>query len=260
VFEGFKGAGAQEIVIDLRYNPGGYVNSCQVLTSLAGNVNRNMIFAKLKRNDGIRDFVQKQYGERLDNPQEINFYNEANSLKLNKIYVLATGDSASAAEMVINSLRGVLGDENVVHIGTTTNGKNVGMDLVEPLDDKGEKRAIDGYNYEMWPITFKVLNAKDFCNYAGGVKPDHYVNEFYDALEHDTLFDLGDPRERLLKAALTLIDGGKPSTDPAPGTRSATTRDDGTTLRPVAVPQKPGRGGAKYIPEQTPAVRANRNR
>jgi C-terminal processing protease CtpA/Prc len=245
VFREFKDEGAQELVLDLRYNPGGYVNTCQILTSLAADVDRNKVFAKMKRNAGIVDYVRQKYnGEiSISNPQIEHFLNEPNSLKLRKVYVLATASSASASEMVISSLEGE-GIE-VVHIGTTTNGKNVGMDLLEPTDDRGEKIAIEGYNYELWPITFKILNAKDFCDYAGGFKPDYFIDEFRGKLQNEVMYQLGDPKERLLQAALTLIDGGTLT----PDTRgAATTRADGTAMQPLPSFEDPRRGGARYIP------------
>jgi C-terminal processing protease CtpA/Prc len=249
VFAGFKAQGAQELVLDLRYNPGGYVSSSQLLSSLAANVNKTMIFAQMQRNAGIRDFLQHEYGWKVPNPEVMYFLDEANSLKLGKVYVLATEDSASAAEMVISSLRGVLGRDNVVHIGTTTNGKNVGMDLIEPLDSEGEKRTIDGYNYEMWPITFKVLNAENFCNYAGGLEPNppyqtgnYYLEELNGVGAGGPFHPLGDPDEALLKAALDLIDG-KPF-------KPATRADDTAAPKPVRLPKDPRKGGAKYIPQK----------
>ena len=235
VFGGFKSAGAQEIVIDLRYNPGGYVESCRILTSLAADVNDRQVFIKMLRNGNIN-----AVWPRVANPQIQYFLNEPNTLDMKTVYVLATGDSASASEMVINALRGVDGLK-VVHIGTKTNGKNVGMDLRET--------SIDGYDYEMWPITFKILNAKDFTDYADGLEPDHYVEEFWDVIHSGTgvIHELGDPNERLLKAALTLIDGGTVR----PDTRApATTRATGTK-QPMKgqMYRDHRRGGAKYVPQ-----------
>jgi C-terminal processing protease CtpA/Prc len=232
VFGEFKKAGANELVLDLRYNLGGYLSSCQVLASLAGNVGPNQIFAQLKRHDNIG-----RVWRNAPNPQVENFLNEPNSLKLNKIYILATQSSASASEVMINSLRGVLGNDAVVVIGTDTNGKNVGMDLRET--------TIEGYKYSLWPITFKILNANGFCDYAGGFQPDVYVDEFLEVASNPTaiLRSLGDPGERLLAAALATIDGRTVTPDPRPGTRAATQK---STELPH--PEIPSRGGAKYIP------------
>jgi C-terminal processing protease CtpA/Prc len=233
VFGEFKAAGATELVLDLRYNSGGLVSSCRVLSSLAANVDRSQVFVKMKRNREINTV----YPQKIANPEVVNFLTEPNSLGLNKIYVLATDMTASASEMVISSIRGVLGDEAVVLIGTQTNGKNVGMDLRE--------KTIDGDRYEMWPITFKVLNAKDFCDYAYGFTPDVRVEEFWEFTNPDgseIIYALGDSQERLLAATLRIIDGEDVYPD------IQTRAGEADRPRPSS-PVDPRRGGAKYIPE-----------
>lgn len=204
IFVQFKKQGATDLVLDLRYNGGGSVESSRLLSSLAGDVNTTSIFTKLHRNPEFDG----------DNPEVMMFLDEPGSLKLSNIYVLATGSTASASELVINSLRGVLGNTSdhkmnpaVTIIGERTNGKNVGMD--------GFAGTIDGSSYEMLPITFKSTNAVDFCDYAGGFMPNYNINEFYGVLRKgEELLQFGDPHERLLNAALTLIDGGTITPDP----------------------------------------------
>jgi C-terminal processing protease CtpA/Prc len=239
VFADYKTQGAQELVLDLRYNRGGYVSTCQLLTSLAANVDGNHVFAKMKRNPDI-NLVWKG----VPNPQILKFTDESDGMKLDKIYVLATEDSASASEMVISSIRGVLGEDAIVHLGDTTNGKNVGMDYLE--------KTIDGYDYEMWPITFKILNAKDYTNYAGGLKPTVYIDELYDVKASSQgatgeILAIADPKERLLKAALDMIDGKTVKPDPLPSTRALSKE-----LRRAPSMADPRRGGARYVPAMAP--------
>jgi C-terminal processing protease CtpA/Prc len=240
IFGGFKAEDATELILDLRYNLGGAVTSSRLLASLAGNVNRSQTFASLVFNDAAAK------ANRWPNPEIMKFTEEANSLRLSKIYVLTTGLTASSSELVINSLRGVLGntsDKNnpaVTIIGERTEGKNVGMTLAE--------KTIDGYRYEMWPITFKTENAKGFCNYAGGFEPNYYLDEFNDVREKDILYNFGDPQERLLKAALTLIDGGSVAQDRA-------TRSAGDARKTEIIGKDPRRGGAKIVRNENGEIR-----
>ncbi len=192
-------AGADELVLDFRYNGGGSVVACQVLSSLVGNVDGSKIFAKMLHNPHTVAV------NNLDNPEVWPFFNEPNSLRLNKVYVLGTKSTASASEMVISAMMGV--DIEVILIGEETNGKNVGMD--------GYTVSSGGSYYEFRPITFKILNGKDFCDYAGGFQPDYKINELRSLSTTDGsgIRELGDPEEDLLKAALAHIDGRRPEVD-----------------------------------------------
>ncbi len=192
--------GAEELVLDLRYNGGGAVSSCQTLSSLVADVDRTDIFCKMWYNAHTAAVMTG--GE---NPQVLPFNDEPNSLRLRRVYVLGTKSTASASEMVISAIRGV--DTEVILIGEETNGKNVGMDAC------GFQSG--GAYYDFRPITFKIMNAKDFCDYAGGFQPDYRINELrgMNPVDGSGIRELGDPEENLLKAALAHIDGGTPDVD-----------------------------------------------
>lgn len=136
VFKEFKNQGIEELILDLRYNGGGDVTSANLISScIAGDFCIGKTFASYRYNDGrmkalnnqrpIQKFVYSLY----DN---LNTSLSDGGLNLRKIYCLVTDDSASASELVINALRGI--DIEVVLIGTTTHGKNVGMEGVELTD------------------------------------------------------------------------------------------------------------------------------
>jgi hypothetical protein len=80
--------------------------------------------------------------------------------------VICSYNTASAAELVINSLRGI--DFPVKLIGCKTEGKNVGMTVSET--------TYNGRRFQFSPVTFWVKNAKDFGDYPDGIEPDEYVN------------------------------------------------------------------------------------
>jgi hypothetical protein len=188
--------GVDELVVDLRYNGGGLVNSCEILCALISGAVSPQIFVKLAYND-------RNSETNPTNAEIWRYTKENNALtNLSRVFVLTTDDAASASELVINSLRGIENDAWVIQIGETTNGKNVGMNqFIE---------TIDGVKYEMWPITFKSHNAKGFADYAGGFTPNYEVPDVdpdWYASTTKGKYDLGDPNEPLLKKALDIIAG-----------------------------------------------------
>jgi C-terminal processing protease CtpA/Prc len=193
VFGRFKDKGVNELVIDLRYNGGGYVSNSDLLTTLmakdlASRV--NTVMNKRQYNDALTKEIKKQYGEAA---LVTNFKMEANNIStLNRVFFLTSNGTASASELVINNLKGL--DMTVVLIGEHTYGKNVGSFTI--TDDA--KR----WNYGLQPITFKILNSKDQSDYGSvnGFLPTHELAD--DVLPYKLL---GDPNETYLNKALNLI-------------------------------------------------------
>lgn len=220
-------AGVDELVVDLRYNTGGYVSSCEVLCALISGADSPEVFAKQAFNN--RDSET--------NPSDnlcliIKYAKEATALaNLSRVFVLETYTSASASEMVISSLRGIRGDDWVVHIGDVTRGKNVGMNQFTT--------TIDNVKYEMWPITFKVHNAKGFAGYAAGFTPNYEVKdsnpEWY--IDGERGYELGDPSEPLLKRALDIIGGTQ--------SRAAGSYVQIDNSKLIPHPENPRRGGLR---------------
>ena len=89
------------------------------------------------------------------------------ALGLKKIYVLVSETTASASEMVINGLRGL--DIEVNLIGMPTNGKNVGME--------GVVRSFHNYDFLLFPVSFYIENAKGFRDYSDGFTPDVQIDD-----------------------------------------------------------------------------------
>ena len=105
VFANFKANNVQHLVLDLRYNPGGSVNTSILLASLVTGQFTGEIHSTEQWNGEIQDIFFNQNPENLINrfPNTLNG-SPINSLFLDKVYVLTTGDSASASELLINSL------------------------------------------------------------------------------------------------------------------------------------------------------------
>jgi len=201
IFAQFKSAGINELVLDLRYNPGGYTSSSANLASLIGKgVDESKLYFRESWNSTLTPVLQKEYGS--------DFFLQKFSTKaqnigsnLSRLYVLTTDRTASASELIINGLRPYM---TVNTIGTTTYGKNVGSITI--TDDTGK------INWGMQPIVFRSYNSLGQSDYSTGFTPTTEVEEPI------TLYPLGDVRDALLNEALYQIAGTAAS-----GRRAATT-------------------------------------
>lgn len=197
IFNTFKNGGITELVLDFRYNSGGAISSAINLASLiAPNVTKNDIALKSQYNAGIQAEIiaDPEYG-----PDYLNDYfiektqNVGNILPVKKVYILTGEYTASASELIINSLRPYM---EVIIIGVTTYGKNVGsISIYEENDPEN--------TWGMQPIIVKTANSLGQSDYSNGFAPD---------IENDDsdpyLFPLGDTRETLLAIAISDITGG----------------------------------------------------
>jgi hypothetical protein len=144
-----------------------------------------------------KDFVNLTFNAKA-NPPIIRYpfdtqYTDAN-LNLNKIYILTGSQTASASEAVINGLIPYMGAENVILIGTKTEGKNVAMSSF-----KNETHGLT-----LWPVIAYVSNANNEGEYSEGFEPTYKLNE-------NTItqwYPLGNPEEYLLKNTISLITKG----------------------------------------------------
>ena len=210
----FKGEGIDELVLDLRYNGGGRITSAVDLASMITGQFEGEVITRTKYNELISAAYQDQFGaeafvNRFDN--QIYEYDDneefpamaINSLNLERVYVLATGSTASASELIINGLSPYI---DVVQVGTTTVGKvqasRTMYDSSSP--NFGKTAALNNdHTYALQPLISTSTNANDEA-YPAGLEPDIRVQE--------SVFDygvLGDPNERLLKAALDAISGNR---------------------------------------------------
>ncbi len=221
--EQLRQKGATELVVDLRYNSGGYLFlASQLAYMIAGDQNtRGKVFERLLFNDK----VQASGGGNLPTP----FYSTGRgysvpegvplpSLDLRRVYVLTGANTCSASESLINSLRGI--DIEVVQIGATTCGKPYGF---YPESNCGST---------YFSILFKGENAKGFSDYTDGMPP---VCDVPDDFAHA----LGDVQEARLAAALTYMATGACPAPAAAPVASARGMRMATTARPEPLLHKP---------------------
>lgn len=215
-FAYFKSEGIEELVLDLRLNGGGSVLTSAYLASMIYENAGTETFAKLTFNDkhtnqnGSYTFQNKLNVYDTDgNKTGEESINRLNSIS--KLYVLASGSTASASEMIINGLRPFM---PVTVIGTTTYGKNVGSITLydSPSSDyTSESSANNSHLYAMQPIVFQIYNKLDQSDYINGFDPNIEVKEYQSWFN---ILPFGDENEVVLKAALDDIRGI--SAKPAP--------------------------------------------
>ncbi len=208
-FGEFKAANVDEFVLDLRYNPGGSVETSLYLASMIDGNHTGQQFGKLafspkkSSNDLKLDFTDKVI---IRDGDFKNIGEETiNSLGMTKLYVLISGNTASASELIINGLDPYI---DIKLVGTTTTGKNVGSRTLydSPGSDYLDKdTANPNHKSAMQPLIFRLANANDFSDYTNGFDPDKSISE--GTYLADGLKPLGDVEEPLLKAALDDIDG-----------------------------------------------------
>ena len=163
----FVAAGITDMILDLRFNAGGAVAQSRWLSGcIAGPANEMNTFTKVVYNNGKEENWTFGHGYNSD----VDNLGKPTYLGLSRLYVITSYNTASAAELVINSLRGV--DFPVILIGGETEGKNVGMTVSEV--DYETRR------FQFSPVTFWVKNAKDFGDYPNGITPDEFVPASYD--------------------------------------------------------------------------------
>lgn len=200
-FADFVANGVTDLVLDLRYNPGGSVFTAVTLSSLITGQFTGEIFTTEEWNDDRQAQFEANDPGRLVNL----FVNEArngetlNSLGLNRVYVLTTRGSASASELVINGLDPYI---EVTQIGSTTRGKFTASATLYDSADYGRSGANPAHTYAMQPLILKSLNANGVTDYFDGLAPDIELSEDY-----ANLGTLGDVNEPLLAEALAQITG-----------------------------------------------------
>lgn len=181
-FAFFKANDIKDLILDLRYNSGGYLSFAQTLASyIAGDSKKGITFAKLSYNN-----------KHPEADTSYLFTTTPSSLALQKLVVITTRSTASASEDVINGLKPIV---NVVTLGDTTNGKPTGMNGW----DIGR-----AHKYYVFPVTFKIVNSQNQGDFFDGIFPAK-------VLADDITRDWKDRNELCLKEAIYYLQTGSVS-------------------------------------------------
>ncbi len=201
VFGYFLSNQIDELVLDLRYNSGGSVQTMQYLASMITGQFTGQKLLLYNWNNSLQKWYEENYPEYLYRlfTDQLEGNIPINHLRLNKIYILATGSSASASESLINCLDPYI---ETIHIGTNTHGKYTASVTLYDSPDFTKNNVNPDHNWAMQPIVLKISNAQGISDFYNGLTPDIFLPEDY-----RNLGILGDTEETLLHEALLLIEG-----------------------------------------------------
>jgi hypothetical protein len=229
-FRQLKNAGVQDLILDLRNNTGGFLYIALTAASMVtGPGAEGQVFEQLRYNDKR---PTRTASSTLRFSSRVQFAEPGSpvgtplpQLGLTRVFVLTSGDTCSASESIINSLRGI--DVQVIRVGSTTCGKPFGF----------TERDNCGFAY--FPIEFQGTNAKGFGDYTAGFQPTCQVA--------DTGAAPGSATDPLYNGALFYIDNGACPAGTATGVQSA-----GTPLLSGgrSQPTRPWWTGRLLLPEQ----------
>ncbi len=239
-FEQFKSYNVTDLILDLRYNGGGDVYSSAVMASaIAGSEYEGKTYCQMKFNDYRTANGEEGYFYIGKNPSMVEYpkIKEAmqTALNLKRVYIICTGFTASASELVINGLRGL--DIEVILVGQKTEGKNVGMEVISSISPEYSEYDFGDYAYEFAPITFYNVNAKGFNDFHAG-----FTTDFEYVETNDVVCDWDQQKDACVDAAMHHIyEGTWPnSRTKAVSSPSVLRVVEGSALRPE------GRGSLVY--------------
>ena len=230
LFREFKAEGIDDLVLDLRYNGGGYLITEKVLASMLAPVAEveagSVFFREVYNEKMAKEMKEEPYCFETGFTFRVNGALQVVSTKganpdLPRLYVLVTGASASASESLVCGLRPYM---DVILLGGRTGGKfcagylmeaSAWYESVKESLEEGESKKALPY-VDNWGIYVMYSRYAD-CNgvtlsMPDGIAPDVEVDD--DPLDG---FALGDPGETMLSAALSLIEGRTRSAETAAG-------------------------------------------
>jgi hypothetical protein len=193
--EDFRQAQVTDLILDLRYNGGGYLFMASQLAymiappgSTSGKTFERSMFSD--KRTAATDSASNNMKFLSVSSGVPGSGTDANirlpNLALNRVFILATAGTCSASESVINGLRGV--DVEVVVLGSSTCGKPYGF------------TAKDNCGLSYFPVEFQGVNQKGFGDFGDGFAPTCAVAD-------DLNNPLGSTSEGMLAAALAYRNG-----------------------------------------------------
>ena len=206
VFKKFKVAAIDKLVLDLRYNGGGSVQTAKYLASMIYGLATTSVFFKSQYNTLLQNYLisvdgaaslSENFTDKILKSGTIP-ETPINSVNMTSLYVIASDNTASASELLINGLKPYM---QVYTVGINTAGKYVASWTIKDwIDNNG---TVNPKNpWAMQPEVVKLSNANGVTDFVSGLAPDFVAEE-----DIANLLPFGDPNETLLKPVLNKIQG-----------------------------------------------------
>ena len=193
VFDRFKAAGVKDLILDLRYNGGGDIETAGHLASAiapASVVDNHEVLVTYVYNAGLTKYFKDEGSE---DDILYRFPENSHNADIENLFVLATDGTASASELVTIGLKPYM---NVKLIGTNTYGKYTGMfvfdNTIEGLEDLR--------SWALLPVCMKYANSEGFTDFVDGLTPDYPVDD-----ELLGGYQFGDDDDPMLAKALDAV-------------------------------------------------------
>lgn len=193
IFNRFNTENAQDVIVDLRYNGGGYVRLQDELANY---------LAPPSANGGIME--EQKYNDQYTQYNNTTRFSKKGTLNLSRLFVIVSQNTASASELLINSLKPYI---NVQLVGpSASHGKPVGYFPIPVMD------------WYIFPVSFRTVNKNGEGNYFNGFSLNHQVGDGLDK-------GWGDVTENCLASALKYINTGSYARMLAPESREGLSPD-----------------------------------
>lgn len=202
VFNNFSSQNIDELVVDLRYNGGGYIDMQE---EIANFMVPQQASGQLMNTYKINRYLKSEGKDEPGEDFAPVYFNKRGALNLSRVYFLVSEETASASELLINVLVpymkvymiGTYAMENGKAVAQNTYGKPVGFFGVPILSSSNQ----------LYVASFQMFNKDGFGDYFHGLVPQHHV------WPYQYFYDFADPRESLFAAAIAHMKTGNfPST------------------------------------------------
>jgi len=173
-FNYFKSAEVRDLIVDLRYNGGGAVNSAVYLDNLIApaSANGQVMFRSLY-NKPLTDYLNSSTSLKSKFIDPVKYALAPDNLNLTRVFFIVSHNTYSASELTINNLKPYM---HVYLVGDTTGGKPVGffgLPVSFVTDTSGYTHVAD-----MYSINFRSVNRNNEGKYYWGMVPDYLYSSF----------------------------------------------------------------------------------